>query len=245
MNAALVSGIRQALAAAADPERAAAQQAYMKSAMPYRGVATPESRRICRDAFRAQPIADPEDWQATARELWRGATYREERYAALELVGHRPYRRFFDLSLIPLLEEFVVDGAWWDYVDVVAINFVGALLSRHPKTLRPLLLAWSADDDLWRRRTAILAQLKYKTATDWRLQQRLMAPSLTSTEFFLRKALGWALREYSKTDPDAVLRYVRDHAGTLSGLTRREGLKVLRKQGRIPADDPLLGRSTR
>jgi 3-methyladenine DNA glycosylase AlkD len=239
MNAALVSGIRNALAAAADPDRAAAQQSYMKSTMPYHGVATPESRRICREAFRAHPIGNPAAWQATARELWRGADYREERYAALELIGWRPYRRYFDPSLMPLLEEIVVEGAWWDYVDVVATNFVGALLADHPKTLRPVLLAWSADDHLWRRRTAILSQLKFKTDTDWRLQQRLMAPSLGSKEFFLRKALGWALREYSKTDPETVLGYVRRHGNTLSGLTRREGLKVLIGTGRVTPDDPL------
>ncbi len=240
MNGALVNRIRRALAAAADPERAVAQQAYMKSAMPYRGVATPDVRRICREAFSAHVLIESPEWQATALELWRTATYREERYAALELIGWRAYRGFFDTSLMPVLEEFVVDGAWWDYVDVVAINYVGRLLAEHPRTIRPELLAWSTGDHLWLRRTAILAQLKFKAATDWRLQQRLMAPSLTSAEFFLRKALGWALREYSKTDPDAVLSYVRRHGAELSGLTRREGLKVLAKRGDIPADDPLL-----
>lgn len=243
MNQALVRGLRRAFAASADPERAAAQQAYMKSAMPYRGITTPHLRRICRETFRAQPIGDVTEWQATALELWRGAAYREERYAALELIGWSRYRDFFDSSLLPVLEEFVVDGAWWDFVDVVAINFVGRLLAAEPATVRPLLLGWSADDHLWRRRTAILAQLKFKSATDWPLQQRLMAPSLGSTEFFLKKALGWALREYSKSEAERVLAYLRANGGRLSGLTRREGLKVLRKQGRITADDPLLAAS--
>lgn len=232
--------LRSAFAEAADPDHAVSQQAYMKSAMPYYGIRTPEMRRICRAVFAAHPLADAPAWEAAVLALWRGAEFREERYAALELLGMRRYRRLFDAPLLTTLETLIVEGAWWDYVDHIAANFVGALLTDHPRVVRPRLVVWSTGDDIWLRRSAILAQLKFKSRTDWPLQQRLMAPSIDSREFFLRKGIGWALREYSKTDPAAVLAYVRDHANVLSGLSRREGLKVLVRTGRIASDDPLL-----
>ena len=101
----------------------------MKSAMPYYGIRMPELRKICRASFRQYHL-EPDDWEATALALWRNAKHREERYAALELIGHRPWHSYFQPPLLTTLEEFVVTGAWWDYVDSVAVNFVGHLLER-------------------------------------------------------------------------------------------------------------------
>ncbi len=131
----------------------------------------------------------------------------------------------------------VVTGAWWDFVDTLATNHFGLLLANHPKTLKPRLERWATDEDLWKRRTAVIAQLKFKTATDAALLFYAIDASTSSREFFLRKAIGWALREYSKTEPQVVIDYVTANADTLSGLSKREGLKVLLKQGvvsRIP-----------
>lgn len=235
----LIDTLRTAFRAAADPERAAGQQAYMKSAMPYYGIRTPDLRRLCRGAFRRHPLETRAAWLATLEALWWRAEYREERYAALELLGDRRYRPHFDAALIETLAALISSGAWWDYVDQIAVNYVGALLKAHPLPIRPRLEAWSRADDIWLRRAAILAQLKFKTDTDWPLQQALMAPSLASREFFLRKGVGWALREYSKTAPERVIAYVREQAGVLSGLSKREGLKVLLKQGAVSRDDPV------
>jgi 3-methyladenine DNA glycosylase AlkD len=227
-NNELITAIREGLALVADPMRAPAMRAYMKSAMPYRGVAMPHMRRVCREVFAAHPLASFEAWRDTALALWREARYREERYAAIALTGDRHYRAYQQrLDALPLYEELIVSGAWWDYVDELASHRFGPLLALHPEPLRATMLAWSRDDNLWKRRTAILCQLSFKDATDEALLLACIAPNLSDKNFFIRKAIGWALREYAKTRPDAVRRYVREHKSELSPLSRREATKHL------------------
>ncbi len=221
------------LRAAADPARAAQQQAYMKSQMPYLGVVTPIQRKLARAVFAAHPLAEPTAWQEAVLVIWRQAQHREERYCAIELAGYRAYRHWLTPQAMPMLEELIVTGAWWDYVDAIAVNLVGTILAAHRDALTPLLTRWATDDDLWRRRTSILAQLKFKTETDEALLFHAIGSSADASEFFLRKAIGWALREYSKTRPDAVMAYVHKHHARLSPLSKREALKVLLKSGRI------------
>jgi 3-methyladenine DNA glycosylase AlkD len=221
------------LRAVADPTKAPQQQAYMKSDMPYLGVVTPAQRKVARDVFKAHPIADRARWTAAVLDIWRKARYREERYCAIELAGYTAYRQWLTPQAMPMLEELIVTGAWWDYVDAIAINMVGAILADNRDELTALLTRWATDDDMWRRRTAILAQLKFKARTDEALLFHAIESSMDSKEFFLRKAIGWALREYSKTHPDVVVAYVRKHRQRLSPLSKREGLKVLLKQGQV------------
>ena len=199
-------------------------QAYMKSAMPYRGVPTPALRALCREVFAARLATFPA-WRDTVLALWRDATHREERYAAIELSGHRFYREFQTMDALPAYEEMIVTGAWWDYVDVIAIHRLGELLRRFPRPMSRTMRAWSRADDLWKRRSAILCQLSFKRDTDLDLLYECIAPAMEAREFFLRKAIGWALREYAKTDPAEVRRYVREHTQRLSPLSQREALR--------------------
>ncbi|MCZ6642540.1 MAG: DNA alkylation repair protein [Gammaproteobacteria bacterium] len=235
MSAATIARIRQALLfefdKEADPERALQQQAYMKSAMPYLGIMMPVLRSAAKSVFKAHPIDDPDSWHDTALAIWRKARYREERYAAIDLVALPRYRKWLTPDSLPMLEEFIVTGAWWDYVDGIATRFFGHLLTNYPEALSPLLWAWAEDENIWRRRTAILAQLKYKTRTDEKLLFHALEASMDEKEFFLEKAIGWALREYSKSCPEVVIDYVEKHGPRLSNLSKREALKVLRKQG--------------
>jgi 3-methyladenine DNA glycosylase AlkD len=129
------------------------------------------------------------------------------------------------MDALPMYEEMITTGAWWDYVDAIASHRLGPLLRRFPREMRREMLAWSRGDDLWKRRSAILCQLTFKKDTDLDLLYACIEPSLDSKEFFLRKAIGWALRQYAWTDPAEVKRYVRAHAAALSGLSRREALK--------------------
>jgi 3-methyladenine DNA glycosylase AlkD len=221
-----VRAIRLALRAAANPDKAAGMQAYMKSAMPYLGVQTPVLRAACRKIFDAHPLPDAAAWRDTVLTLWRDARYREERYAAIALTAHRSAAAFQTLDTVPLYRELIVTGAWWDYVDAIASNQIGALLRRHPAAMGKTLRAWAAGDDLWLRRTAILAQLTFKDATDLDLLYACIEPSLDRREFFLRKGIGWALRQYARVDAREVLRYVTAHADRLSPLSRREALKA-------------------
>jgi len=166
-----------------------------------------------------------DDWRDAVLELWRNARYREERYSAIELAGYRKYGEFRTLDALELYEEMITTGAWWDLVDALAGHRIGELLGRYPREMRPILLGWAKCDDIWKRRSAILAQLRFKRETDLRLLYACIRPSLDRPEFFLRKAIGWALRQYAWTDPGEVLRYVREHEARLSGLSRREALK--------------------
>ena len=229
-NQALVAEVREELAALADPARAQGMQAYMKSAMPYRGVSMPALRRVCRQVFAAHPLASFAGWQATTLLLWREAGFREERYAAVELTGDRRYRAHQVTAALPLYEELVVTGAWWDYVDAVAVHRIGGLLRGDPAPLRRAMLAWSRSPDRWKRRTSILCQNTFKDATDLGLLYACIEPNLADRDFFIRKAIGWALRAYAWTDPDEVARYVHEHEAALSGLSRREALKNLRRE---------------
>jgi 3-methyladenine DNA glycosylase AlkD len=223
----LLAQLRAALRAAGDPARALGMQRYMKSEMPYLGCSMPVLRQVCREVFAAVELPDADRWEALVLSIWRAAAYREERYAALQLTGDRRARAFQTPRAVPMYDELVVTGAWWDYVDLIAARRLGPILRAFPGQLRPLILAWARDENLWRRRTAIICQLGAKGETDTDLLEACIAPSLGSREFFLRKGIGWALREYAKTDPDWVRAYVTAHDGELSGLSKREALRNL------------------
>ena len=229
-NQHLISAAREALAEQANPEKAVAMQAYMKSPMPFLGVQSPQQARVFRQVFAAHPLATSDEWRDTVLTLWREARFREERYAAIALSGDRRYAAFQTLDALPIYEEMVVTGAWWDVVDDIAIHRVGNLFRHYPAPMREIMLAWSRDSDLWKRRTAILSQNTAKAATDESLLYACITPNLGDHDFFIRKAIGWALREYAKTNPASVRRYVHEHDAALSPLSRREALKHLRDE---------------
>ena len=220
------------LSAAGDPERAEGQQRYMKSDLPFHGVRVPEVRRLARAVVKGHPIPDPASWEEVILETWRSATHREQRYGAIEIAYAPPYRRWLRPGRLPMVEEMIVTGAWWDYVDQLAGKHTGHMLASYPADIRPVLLSWAEDDDIWKRRTAILAQLRFKADTDTDLLFAVIEPSIREKEFFLRKAIGWALREYSKTCPEVVIEFVAANHHRMSPLSKREALKVIeRKRG--------------
>ncbi|MFV0405658.1 MAG: DNA alkylation repair protein [Propioniciclava sp.] len=226
---ALITAIRDALAAGANPERAAGQQRYMKSAMPFRGLTAPELTLALHPILAAERLPDAPTWRSTAQTLWDEAGYREERYAAIAVLRHRSYREWArdpQPELVTLLRHLIVTGAWWDLVDVLASHCVGNLLRARPDVMTPLLRQWAVDPDLWLRRTAILSQLSSKQTTDTALLRDAIAGSTDDPDFFARKAIGWALREFSKTDADWVRRYLTQHP-ELSPLSQREARRSL------------------
>jgi 3-methyladenine DNA glycosylase AlkD len=223
-NAELIAAIRSGLRAAADPARAAGTQAYMKSDMPSLGVRVPEVRRIVRTAARELPPASLEDLTSTVLELWRNAACREERYAAIDLTGLRVAAGEF--SMLPVYEEIIRSGAWWDFVDGVSHRLRGLLLAHSPE-MAAELRRWSKDGDFWIRRASITAQLGAKSATDTALLGDVILANLADREFFIRKAIGWALRDYSATDPDWVRTFVHRHRAGLSPLSAAEALRKL------------------
>lgn len=199
--------------------------------MPYRGLTSPVLRATLRPILSqaAYELDDRVTWEATVRALWDGATFREERYAALALAGHRRYTAFRDVTTLPLFGYLARTGAWWDFVDDIASHHVAPVLLADRVGATPVVRAWANDEDLWVRRVAILAQLPAKSQTDRELLTHNLDANLPGSpfgsEFFIRKAIGWALREFAKSDPHWVL----DYAATreLSPLSRREALKHL------------------
>lgn len=224
----LVAQVRAALAAAGNPERAATQQAYMKSTLPYHGITSGELKALLRPILADHRIDDRQTWEATVRELWDGATHREQRYAATALLVHRFYRGWQDPDLLPLHRHLIVTGAWWDHVDALATRHVGPILAGHRSELTPLMYEWAIDDDTWLRRTAILCQLLHKEQTDLALLRAAIDANVDDTSFWIRKAIGWALRQHARIDPEWVRSEVARHGDRLSGLSSREALKHLR-----------------
>lgn len=220
----LVEAIRTRLRAAAEPERAPGMQAYMKSRMPYLGVRVPLVRQLVRAQAKLTPPATIAELADAAAALWRPAVYREERYAAAALTG-LPLAKG-RIELLDLHVEMVVTGAWWDHVDEVS-HRIGELLLAHPDQLRAAILGWSTDPDRWLRRTSVICQLGLRARTDLDLLTMVVTANLDDREFFVRKAIGWALREYGKTDPDWTRTFVATHRDRLSPLSTREALKHL------------------
>ncbi|WP_420114340.1 DNA alkylation repair protein [Pseudactinotalea sp.] len=214
----LVDRIRSELRALADPTIAPGQQAYMKSSMPFLGVRVPAVRALVKRQTRG--LQDVQTLRAAALHLWRDARFREERYAATGVTGLPPLRARPDM--LDVHEEMIRSGAWWDHVDEVAPR-VGAALRAHPEEIAPAIRRWARDGDQWMRRTAIIAQLGFKEQTDRDLLTDVVLANVHDTEFFVRKAIGWALRDLAWHDADWVRRFVAAHE--LSPLSRREALK--------------------
>lgn len=220
--------VRQEFRKIADPVKAPQMEAYMKSAMPYHGINAPLMRTTCKAVFSEVEFANADSWRDEVLGLWRDAEFREERYAAIELSGVRRAADFQTPSAMPMYEEMIVSGAWWDYVDAIASQRVGPVVRKFPGPMKKLMRQWSRSEDIWKRRTSILCQLGAKDATDLKLLYDCIAPSLGEKEFFLRKAIGWALRQYAWTDTAEVIRYVKERGDELSPLSRREALKNTR-----------------
>ncbi len=194
----------------------------MKSAMPFLGVRVPQVRQMTLALVKDRPLADLDALEAAVLQLWDNATHREERYAAATLTGLRIAKG--RLSLLPLHEHMAVTGAWWDHVDEIA-RHIADLHDVHPTQTAHHVRRWSESDDMWLRRLSIISQLGRRDRVDPALLTEVIEASLGDTEFFIRKAIGWALREYAKVEPDWVRTFVANHEQQLSGLSKREALK--------------------
>jgi 3-methyladenine DNA glycosylase AlkD len=222
----LIAAIRDELAAAADPEKAPAMKKYMKSSMPYLGVPVPTVRAIVRQQARRRKFTSVDGIASTALVMWDEATHREHRYAATELTNVQSARPLQSPELLPLYQHMIVTGAWWDHVDEVA-HRIGALLRGWPEPMRAIVLECSRADDRWLRRTAVICQVGAKADTDIELLRATVLDNAADPDFFLRKAIGWALRDYARTEPDWVREFVAEHHERLSPLSQREALKHL------------------
>jgi 3-methyladenine DNA glycosylase AlkD len=224
----LIAFVRRELVDRADAGKAVLMAAYMKTSMPFYGVPKPEREQVCREVTNRFTISNRTDYERVVRGLWK-LPHREEKYFAIDVA--RAWREFIVPESIPLYRKMIEEGAWWDFVDEIAAHLVGAVLLRNRKEIAPTMDRWVTDPDLWIRRAAIISQLTHKDKTD---HQRLFRYSLAQAaekDFFIRKAIGWALRQYAYTAPDRVQAFVTKNRTRLSPLTYREASRVLIKQG--------------
>lgn len=204
----------------ADPARAAPMAAYMKNRFDFIGIAKPQVKRICKLLFQGAAKAAV-DWDFV-RQCWANP-HRELQYCALEYL--RAVQKNLTPQDIPRLQALITDKPWWDSADVLD-RIVGGIALRYPEA-NAVLLAWSQSDNIWLRRVAIDHQLLRKEQTDTALLEQILCNNLGQTEFFINKAIGWALRDYSKTNPQWVRRFIEQHRSRMAKLSVREASKYL------------------
>lgn len=216
-----------ALSVVADSAKAPAMRAYMRDQFAFLGAPTPTRRKQLGPLIkRAQRELSESAILILAEALW-ALPEREYQYAAVDLLARCAGK--LDVTALAALQALVLSKSWWDTVDGLATAVIGDLVRRHP-VLQGRMDVWSRADDVWLRRVAILHQLRWKQDTDAGRLFRYCSDNATDSEFFIRKAIGWALREYAYTNPDAVRGFVNTTA--LSPLSRREALKNLTKEKR-------------
>jgi 3-methyladenine DNA glycosylase AlkD len=214
----------QRLEAHADPQEAAPMARYMRDQFPFYGIKTPRRREIVRQFVAEHGLPAPELLEPVVLALWQ-RPQRECQYIAVGLLEKGGKR--LAAPVVDLLERLIVTKSWWDTVDALAGDLAGEQFRRFPAARQAALPRWRASDNIWLRRSAILFQLGYKAETDAALLLAIVAENRASGEFFIQKAIGWALREYSKTNPDLVAAFVE--GAELAPLSRREALKWLRR----------------
>lgn len=222
--ASVLAALRAAFTAHADASRAAGARAYMRDQFPFLGIDAPTRRTLQREVEHALGL--PSDVLALAERLWTQSE-REYQYAACDLLRRPKALRSLTTDDVPRLERLIVTKTWWDTVDVLAPKIIGAILRPFPNLVEAWSLRWIEEENIWLQRSAILLQLDYKTDTNERLLFDLIDRRAKSTEFFVRKGAGWALRQYAYVRGDRVARFVADRRDRLSGLTIREACKHL------------------
>ncbi|MED1202389.1 DNA alkylation repair protein [Heyndrickxia acidicola] len=205
----------------ANKENAASMEKYMKNHFIFLGIKAPVRRDLMKEFYLKTGILKKDFYVDFVKEVWR-LSEREYQYAALDY-GSK-FLRKLDPSHLALLMSFITSKSWWDTVDPLASNFIGTLASRFPELIEQID-QWAVDENMWLRRTAILFQLKYKGNTDEERLYRNILLNANSKEFFIQKAMGWTLREYSKTNPESVQMFIEKNE--LPRLTIREGSKYL------------------
>ena len=208
----------------ADPARAEWMTAYLKTDMPIYGVKK-EGWDIIQRQFRERFDITSRAQYRQAIETFRALPHRENKYFASWIA--RTWDKYITLASLPLYERMIRQGAWWDLVDGPAINLVGRVVLDQPEKTKSRMEKWIDDPDMWIRRTAIICRIDHKDLTDRRLLFNHCLRRAHEKEFFIRKAIGWALRAYARTAPDAVCRFLITNRDKLSGLSFREAGKHL------------------
>jgi 3-methyladenine DNA glycosylase AlkD len=197
---------------------------YLKNKFEFYGVKAPLLREIAKPFLKKHTLPQVGDVPEIVSQLWNHPR-RELQYFAIELL--KKYMKVEPKDWIELYEKLMVEKSWWDTVDAIAAWFVGNHFQRFPDQINPYTAQWMASGNIWLQRSCLIFQLKYKDRTDFELMKTFILPLAESKEFFLRKAIGWALREYSKIQPEKVLEFTANHS--LSPLSFKEATRIILK----------------
>lgn len=201
-----------------------AMEKYMLGQFRFLGIKSPERKQLLRQYIQNHGYPDADLLEAFVKQLWQ-TPGRELHYAAMEIASRKVLLK--EPDRIVLIEWMITHESWWDTVDFIASNLAGVWFKLHPQEIFSVTGKWMASGNIWLQRTCLLFQLKYRNETDFRLLSGFIEQLASEKEFFIRKAIGWALREYSKTKPEAVIQFVESHS--LSPLSQREAMKIIQK----------------
>lgn len=196
--------------------------AYMKHQFVFLGIQSPARTTIQRKWFADVKSSGVDRWEIIDA-LW-DMEQREYQYVAIDLLKRIP-KKEIEKDDIHAIKHLITTKSWWDTVDLIASNYLGAYFQKFPEMRDSVVDAWRNDEDIWLNRSCLLFQLKYKDQTNFKLLKSLIRQYQHNDEFFIQKAIGWSLRQYSKTNPDAVRLFINEIG--LQGLARREGSKYL------------------
>ncbi|MFZ0545545.1 MAG: DNA alkylation repair protein [Candidatus Promineifilaceae bacterium] len=212
----------------ADPETAEPMKQYMRNKFEFLGIKSPQRRALQKTFIAEHGLPPMDDLDEIIRQLW-DLPEREYQYAAIDLIDRR--HKKLTPEHVPLLEYLILTKSWWDTVDSISDRQIGKLFMRYPDIRDDYIGRWRKSDNIWLRRTTLLFQFPYKKDTDESLLFELIRENLDSKEFFIQKAIGWALREYSKSNAESVITFVA--RTELPPLSHREALKWLKNKGVI------------
>ena len=215
--------VTRAYEPARNPDRAQAMASYMRGHFPFLGIPAPRQRLLARNAVSTLPRPTEDDLTSVGDACWR-LPEREYQYFACGYL--RRYVRICSAGFLDTAQRLIITKSWWDTVDSLSAHVVGPLVARHP-VLVDRMEAWILHSNPWLVRSALLHQLHQREATDPERLFRYCTDHAANPDFFVRKAIGWALREYAKTNPAAVRRYVAAHRGRMAPLSVREALRNL------------------
>lgn len=200
---------------------------YMKNHFPFFGIKSPLRRNIMKAWWGRRKIQNESELQQLMNTLWK-MDEREYQYVACDL-GKR-YKKMWTPESIPFLQQLICTKSWWDTVDVMASHMVGAVVFQFPK-MDHVMDVWIDHPNMWVRRSALLHQLNFKAYTNKTRLFRYCEVTMHETEFFIRKAIGWGLRQFSYVEPRSVIQFVHRHENGLSTLSKTEALKALKREG--------------
>ena len=218
-----LSGIQKIFAANGDKTIAKGAKAYLLNQFEFYGIKTPLRRQLCKAFYKTHPIEDHTDLAKLVKECF-AEPQRELHYFAIELLGH--HKKLWSIKTLPLIEWMITHKSWWDSVDSTNTHVISKFFLLHPEHIEAYTHKWNQSSNKWLIRMSILFQLTYKTKTDTNLLSKYIENSQLHEDFFVRKAIGWALRAYAYSNKKWVTQFIKDHP-SLSNLSKREALKHL------------------